>query len=120
MKIFRRQYFVSVLSALTGIVFLNMSFFTTEIATLKIQDQQLLKNIAELLSNCASEEESDGETSSSKDNFKEVDILIGQILSHHTSLIQIGNKLSQDLVDHYAHANHSQTFSPPPDLFYFC
>jgi len=119
MRIFRQQYLVKVLSTVIGVVFLNMSFFSAEIATLNIKNQQLLENIAELLSNCGCEEERDGESSSSKDSFKEVDIFIGQILIHHTSLFLIGSKSNQELVDHYPHANHSETFSPPPDFLYF-
>lgn len=114
MKLFRHSSTVALLSLLLGAVFLNMSFFMAEVSMLQIKDKQLLENIADLVANSGCEEERDGETST-KDSVKEVDI-ISQLLVHHISIFLIGSKSNQTLVDHYPHANHSLTFSPPPDI----
>jgi hypothetical protein len=118
MKVLRQHYLTKILTILTGVVFLNMGFFMAEISLLKIDNQEMIENIARLISNGGFEEERDGETSS-HDNAKEVDIFLSQMLIHHTSLFLIGAKSHQTQEDLYPHANHAFRFSPPPDHLNF-
>ena len=114
MKSFRQHYLAKVLSLLTGVIFLNMSFFMAEVAMLKLTDQQIIENIAKLASNGPLEEERDGE-SGTDSSAKEVDLMVHQALIHHSSLFLISSKTNRMLEDLYPHANYSLTFTPPPD-----
>ena len=119
MNSFRQHFLAKVFALLTGIVFLNTSFFMAEISLMKVTSHELLQNIAKLVSNSGLEEERDGESSEKDTSTKEVDLLICQVQIHHRSLFLIAAKANHMLDDHYPHANYSQTFSPPPDSFHF-
>ena len=114
---FRKHFLAKVFALITGVIFLNTSFFLAEISLLKVTNQELLQNVAKLMSNSGLEEERDGEASDSKDSSaKEVDLLIGHVQIHHRVLFLVAAKANHSLDDLYPHANYSQTFSPPPDF----
>jgi hypothetical protein len=118
MNSFRQHFMARVFALLTGVIFLNTSFFMAEISLMKITDHELLQNIAKLVSNSGLEEERDGEVDKDA-SAKEVDLLIGQVQIHHQALYLIATRANHMLEDHYPHANYAQTFSPPPDQQFF-
>ena len=106
------------MTLLTGLIFLNMSFFLAELSALKVsQDKKIFSNIIKLISSNASEEEKDafggddGDSSS-----KEID-LIFSYSAHtiHTSVSEVKNKRSVfnqgvPLLGSY------EIYSPPPEV----
>ena len=113
---FRKHFLAKIFALVTGVIFLNTSFFLAEISLLKVTDHQLLQNVAKLMSNSGLEEERDGETSDKDSSGKEVDLLIGHVQIHHHVLFLVAAKANHSLDDLYPHANYSQRFSPPPDF----
>lgn len=117
MKTFRRNYLSRAFSLITGALFLNMSFFLVEVSLLEITDHQIIENIARLISTGGFEEERDGETSEKNASAKEVDWVVNHEQIHQRLLFIITTRANFAPDDLYPHANYSQTFSPPPDLF---
>jgi hypothetical protein len=113
---FRKHFLAKVFALITGVIFLNTSFFLAEISLLKITNHEILQNVAKLISNSGLEEERDGETSDKDSTGKGVDLLVSQVQLHHQVLYLTASKANHALDDLYPHANYSQTFSPPPDL----
>lgn len=112
-----REHFLSKLLAFAaGLAFLNLSFFLAEVSLLKIEERELIENIAKLILNTGFEEEREGE-SSGENSIKEI-IAMHQANIHGISSNLISTRINSVLVDHYRHANHSFTFSPPPDFQY--
>ncbi|HEU5292369.1 MAG TPA: hypothetical protein VFU05_17095 [Cyclobacteriaceae bacterium] len=116
MTVLRKHFLAKVFALITGVIFLNTSFFLAEISLLKVTNFELLQNVAKLMSNSGLEEERDGETSDKDSSAKEVDLLISQVQIHHEVLFLTATKACHALDDLYPHANYSQTFSPPPDF----
>lgn len=78
MKFFRRLHIQRYVTLATGLVFLNLSFFMTELSLLKLerQDKQMLKNLVTMLAR-VSEEEKGGHSGSESGSFaKEVDLYL--------------------------------------------
>ena len=117
MSSFRKHFLAKVFALLTGVIFLNTSFFLAEISLLKVTNYELLQNVAKLMSNSGLEEERDGETPDKDSSAKEVDLIISQVQIHHEVLFHTATKAIHSLDDLYPHANYAQTFSPPPDSF---
>jgi hypothetical protein len=90
-----------------------MSFFLAEVSLLNFDKQEIIENIANLILNTGFEEERDAE-SSNENTLKEI-LVVQQIQIHGTSSYLISIGINSMMVDHYQHANHSITFSPPPD-----
>jgi hypothetical protein len=118
MKIFRNVIIKNVLSLLTGIIFLNMSFFLYEVTALKLgQNQQMAANIAKLLSTSASEEERDafGGGADEDSKIKEVDLIFSYD-THSLSLLaskanaQCATNMGVPLLGSY------EIYSPPPEV----
>ena len=118
MNSFRQRYLVKAFALITGTMFLNMSFFLAEVSALNITDKGLIENIAKLVSSSGFEEERDGESSPNDSSGKEVDLLNLQIQIHQQSLFLTASRANHTWENLYPHANYSQTFSPPPDLFH--
>lgn len=116
MNSFRQHFLAKVFTLITGVIFLNMSFFLAEVSMLKFTNQELVENIVKLISSSGFEEERDGETSCNDSSAKEVGILIHQIEIHHTALFLTTEKIIRIKDDHYPHANYALNFSPPPDI----
>ena len=115
MDLIRQHFLTKAFTLVTGLIFLNMSFFLAEVCMLKYNKSEIAE-IAKLILNTGFEEERDGESSSTDSVGKEVDLLIHRGHIHDTSSFLISINTNRTLVDHYLHANHSLNFSPPPDL----
>lgn len=112
----RKHFLAKVFALITGVIFLNTSFFLAEISLLKVTNYEILQNVAKLISNSGLEEERDGETTDKDASGKEVDLLISQAQTHHHVLFLVAFKANHALDDLYPPANYAQTYSPPPDL----
>ncbi len=119
MNVFRQRYLAKTFSLITGVIFLNMSFFLAEVTLLKFSQKEIIENIAKLILNSGFEEERDCESSGGDTFGKEVDLHLQQVQIHYTSSFLMSIRVNRTLIDHYRHANHSSTFFPPPDLPYF-
>ena len=115
MNTIRTHALTKVLTLITGVVFLNMSFFLAEVSMLKYNKKELIE-IAKLILNTGFEEERDGESSGADHIDKEVDLTMLHAQFHNRSLYLMSIGTNRTLVDHYRHANHSLTFFPPPDI----
>jgi len=116
MKLFRNQSGTKLFSLFTGIIFLNMSFFLAEVCLLEIKDKKMIENVCNLVLNGGLEEERDAHSGGSDAPLKMFSVAGDNMLLHHSSLFLIAAKMQLDAEDHYRHANHSQIFSPPPEL----
>lgn len=116
MTAFRSHFLAKVFALITGVIFLNTSFFLAEISLLKITNYDILQNVAKLISNSGLEEERDGETTDKDATGKEVDLMVSHVQIHHSVLFLAATKANHALDDLYPHANYAQTYSPPPDL----
>jgi hypothetical protein len=114
MKILRQHFLSKAFAVLTGLIFLNMSFFLAEVTYLEYDKKELMENIAKLILNSGFEEERDCEPVGS-DPGKVVDLLLQQVQIHHTASFLMSVSTNRTVVDHYLHANHSLTFYTPPD-----
>ena len=106
------------MTLVTGLIFLNMSFFLAEVSALKInQDKKMFSNIIKLISNNTAEEEHDAFGGPDEDSSaKEVD-LIFSYSTHtiHTFVIKIDKKRTVfdqgiPLLGSY------EIYSPPPEV----
>src|SRR5688572_32399437 len=88
MSILRKPLFMKVMTLVTGLIFLNMSFFLAEVSALKLdQDKQMIGNIAKLIASSSAEEEKDAFGGTDKDaSSKEVefvlDYVVGSVNDH--------------------------------------
>jgi hypothetical protein len=110
----RQHFLTKIFTLVTGLIFLNMSFFLAEVCMLKYNKTELVE-IAKLILNTGFEEERDGESTGSDTMAKGVDLLMHQARMYNASSFLISINLNRTLVDHYRHADHSLNFFPPPD-----
>lgn len=115
MIMLKNRTHMRIFTLLTGVIFLNMSFFLAEVCLLDIRDKQMIENVANLVLNGGLEEERDSHTPGGDAPVK-IFSPGGALMLHHSSLFLIASRMYQEWIDHYLHADHSQTFSPPPDL----
>ena len=116
MKMFRKSAITRIFSLVTGVIFLNMSFFLAEMCMLDLTDRQMVENVCNLVINGGLEEERDAHANGGDIPVKEFSMASDDLLLRHTSLFLIASKIHQDCEDHYLHADHSETFSPPPEF----
>lgn len=114
MRIYRNQTVTRIFSLFTGVIFLNMSFFLAEVSMLELKDRQMIENICFLVLNGGLEEERDAHGSGADIPLKMFSVG-GELSLRHASLFLIAARVHRDSEDHYLHADHSETFSPPPD-----
>ena len=119
MNSIRKHFLTKIFVLVAGLAFLNMSFFIAEVSFFNFEKGELLENIAKLILSTGLEEERDGETPGEKKELKETDPHVPQFQIHSTTSFLISNKVNSGIVDHYLHADHSLTFSPPPDFQIF-
>jgi hypothetical protein len=118
MKKVRTSFLSKVVAVVTGIFFLNMSFFLTEIRMLNLHvtNYKLVENVIKLLSSTGFEEEKDsfGESSESAPGEQIVDL---HMIVHPESVYSV-TLLSGDLhtVDQSCLLNSTarETATPPP------
>ena len=116
MMIFRNQGVTRTFSLLTGVIFLNMSFFLAEVCMLDLKDRQMIENVCNLVINGGLEEERDAHSAGGDVPLKVFSMVSVDLLMRHSSLFLIAAKMHQDAEDHYLHADHSEIFSPPPEF----
>ena len=116
MFIFRNQTATRLFSLVTGVIFLNMSFFLAEVCMLDLKDKQMIENVSNLVINGGLEEERDAHTPGGDAPVKIYSITSGDLLMRHSSLFLIASRMHQESIDHYLHADHSEKFSPPPEF----
>ncbi len=106
------------MTLLTGLIFLNMSFFLFEVSALKLnKDKKMFSNIIKLISSSAAEEEKDAFGGADEDSkVKEVD-LIFNYTTHpvHCIISEVNNKRTVfnqgvPLLGSY------EIYSPPPEV----
>ena len=114
MKFLRHLVVTRIFSLLIGIVFLNMGFFLAEVTMLKLDNKELIENIAKLITSSGLEEERDAE--SGHDNVKGLDLFTNNLLTHHASLILIATRANHIYEDHYPVTHYVDIFSPPPEV----
>lgn len=117
MKVLRYQAVTRTFCLITGIIFLNMSFFLAEVPMLDLKDKQMIDNICKLMLNGGLEEERDGHSGGSDAPSKEFSLSINESLLRHSAFYLITSKIHQISEDLYPHANHSEKYSPPPEYF---
>ena len=115
MKIFRLKYVVETLWLFTMVIFLNMSFVMAEVSALKTdQDNAIIKNIAALISGCASEEEA-GNASDEDNPVNEIQLM----LDHQTHTPQFIDILSKNKAKTTTlgvpRLGNYEILSPPPE-----
>lgn len=115
MTIYRDQTITRIFSLLTGVIFLNMSFFLVEISLLDIKDPRMIENVCNLVLNGGLEEERDVHSTGG-----EVPVSVfsaaSELSLRHSSVFLIASKIHRDSEDNYLHADHSEIFSPPPEF----
>lgn len=115
---FRYNISTRIISLLTGLVFLNMSFFMAEVAALKLQkDSELLQNIVKLISFAGVEEEKDAasEPGDTTKNFKGIDIcLLGELNANRNPKNKSIGKFAEYLTAELSSGN-SDTITQPPE-----
>lgn len=118
MKLFRGHILSRLITLITGIIFLNLSFILTEINSLELKENnvELYNNIVRMVSGIGAEEEKDvaGETESSAE--KEVNIFCinhGQLTADYY-LITCGLHASEQNLKLLS-GNHEIT-TPPPKI----
>jgi hypothetical protein len=116
MKLFRRDTVTRIFSLFTAVIFLNMGFFLAEACLLNFEDRNMIENVCSLVLNGGLEEERDAHSSGNDAPLKFFSFLGADLSWRHSSLFLIASKAHRDFEDHYVHADHSETFSPPPDL----
>ena len=104
-----------IFALLTGVIFLNMSFFLAEVSMLEIKDKQMIEIVAKLVLNGGLEEERDSHSPAGDAPLK-IFSVGGALRLHHSSLFLIASRMYQEWIDHYLHADHSEKYSPPPDV----
>lgn len=117
MLIFRNHTGTRIFSLVTGVIFLNMSFFLAEVCLLDLKSKEMIENVANLVINGGLEEERDAHTPGGDVPLKMFSVSSGDLLLRHSKLFLIASRMHQECTDHYMHADHSEKFSPPPDFF---
>ena len=118
MNRFRNTTTRSIFLLITGITFLNMSFFLAEISALKsAYNKNMLENIARMFTASLSEEETDPGTTEGNVAVREFDFLEGNL--YHLQFEDKGiAHILKELGSHSVpHSGYSQIFTPPPDGF---
>jgi hypothetical protein len=102
---------------ITGLTFLNMSFFIAEVTLLNIdKTDQSIQNVIQILLAGGFEEESETPDGHGKsESIKDVFLSIQANLFHHRHLFQIAQHRFGALNDMIPHRGHAQIFSPPPE-----
>jgi len=119
MLMIRSKRLQQVLTLVTGVIFLNMSFFLAEVSALKLdKNKQMVENIAKLIAGAASEEEKDifgGESEDAKWS-KEVDLLTEiKNHAHQSSHLSLGQH--QWITDSNKPTTGNQKIlGPPPKI----
>lgn len=116
MRRFRNRFLRSVLTLITGLIFLNMGFFLIEVRMLGLyNDRQTMDNFSKMLAGAAFEEERD--SSGLSTNVVAGEYLAGHHCSHHSANLFIIAERSSGL-PHGGTCSHGhyKRFNPPPEI----
>ena len=116
-KLFRQRIIERIIAILTGLVFLNMSFFMVEVSALQLlKNKQMIENVIKLMAGAASEEEKDifgGSENDTKDD-RQIDFTYEQILSQDFSSLPF--PISQRTCDGAKPiSGNPEIINPPPE-----
>jgi hypothetical protein len=92
-----------------------MSFFLAEVCMLDFKDKQMIENVCNLVINGGLEEERDAHSLGGDVSVKIFSLTNVDLLLRHSSLFLIASRMHHEWEEHYLHADHSETFSPPPE-----
>ena len=118
MQFYRKRVVSLCFLVVTGLTFLNMSFFMAEISMLKSSyNKNVLENIARMFSTSLSEEETDSEGGEGSPTYKEVDLC----QQHSNHLRFEDSYMSSTLRSlnglHMPRSGFQKIVTPPPDQF---
>jgi hypothetical protein len=101
---------------ITGLCFLNMSFFIGEVALLNLsKDDASIEFVIKILIAGGFEEESETADEHEKPNAKSSDLFLSHSLYHHHHLFLIAQQRFGSLNILVPHSGHLEIFSPPPE-----
>jgi hypothetical protein len=116
MQFYRKRVVRLCFLAVTGLTFLNMSFFLAEISMLKgSYNKNVLENIARMFSTSLSEEETDSEGGEGSPPYKEVDLC--QQHGNHLRFEDSYMSTTLRSIDgmHMPRSGFQEIVTPPPD-----
>ncbi len=118
MKVLRTTVISRIVALATAVVFLNMSFFLSEVAFLKLHNHniEVLENLVKVLAG-SMEEEGDGLNESGEENFETgFDIHFAALCVYKSNVISAGTK--KITVINFAAASQSifEIATPPPRI----
>ena len=119
MKRFREHFLSKIITMLTTLVFLNMSFFLAEVSMLELEkDSRFTKIIVLIISGACFEEEREvgGDLTEEDAGAKKIDLVFGHVIhpSAGHELVGRDNKLISDHPGPLG--GNYETFSPPPEF----
>ena len=116
MRVLRQRKWKAVFLVVTGLTFLNMSFFMAEISALKgAYSQTAMENIVRMFTLSLSEEEHDHGTPESSGALKEFDLLEGNLYHLQFESKDVSNTLKVLGYLSSTHPGFLSIESPPPD-----
>jgi hypothetical protein len=121
MKTVRLHIVSKIVAVLTGIVFLNMSFFLTEIRMLNLHvtDHALVENIVKMMTGAGFEEEKDafGESSEQGNSEQAIDFHLVAHASVPYASVLIADNLHFTDQSNLRNLATSETATPPPKRY---
>lgn len=117
---FRNTLFLRPLAILAGLVFLNLSFFLTELNILdfKKENEALYKTLVNTFSNICEEEKDplSGESSETETLSKELDVLLAHFENSQLGFEIILNKNNPSCLDHPCDGAVMSIHQPPEQI----
>ncbi len=118
MNLFRNQAATRIFCLITGIIFLNMSFFLAEVSILDLKDKKMVENICKLRLNGGLEEERDGFSGRGDGPTKEFSLFSNESLLRYSAFYLIASKIYQVSEDYYPICQSFRKVFTPPGLLY--
>lgn len=117
MKLFRRHWLKRTATFMTGVIFLNMSFFLAEVKFLHLdKNRQMAENIAKLIAGAANEEEKDVAGGTSEDVKTGKEAFLDFSLRALVAPQILSSQYQHPHADGAAPVSgHQETFNPPPE-----
>jgi hypothetical protein len=116
MELFRKRFIMLSFLVVTGLTFLNMSFFLAEISAMKTSyDKTALENIARMFTASLSEEETETSASEGGAMITQIDFLEDNLYHLRFEDNGISKILKTRGYHSFPHPGFSQIESPPPD-----
>lgn len=118
MQVFRHKWLRWILTVLTAIIFLNMSFFLMEVKLLRLyEDKAVMESISRMLAGALCEEERDCSTQSPGQGFSEEEYILNrQAKSYPGCYFLISDHRSMAWNDGSIKYGFFKRFCPPPEI----